>query len=187
MRRIVLLLVPIVIAVMVATTAVRAEKKGKMMAPPPDILMALKNMTKMMPMMMQDKEMAMGYMAKKQTAAVERGKKLFEDPKLAKGTMGVNCASCHPGGQTTGGMAHVPQMAGMGPFDMPIPTLVGAAARFPKYKVPNDEVITLADMSNNCIRMFMGGQRLPLESQSMRDLVAYVTTLSEGETVAPGK
>ncbi len=76
---------------------------------------------------------------------------------------------------------------GHGPYILPIPTLVGAAAHFPKYKVPNDEVITLQQMNNNCIRMFMAGKRLPLNSPETYYLAQYVTSLSNGDEVTVGE
>ncbi len=69
---------------------------------------------------------------------------------------------------------------------MPIPTFAGAGATFPKCKVPNDSVITLAVMNNNCLQMFMMGQPLDLASEDSRDLAAYVASLSNGEEVQIG-
>jgi len=69
---------------------------------------------------------------------------------------------------------------------LPIPSLVGAASTFPKYKIPNDAVITLQQMHNNCIRMSMGGKRLPLNSPESFYLAAYVASLSNGEEVQVG-
>ena len=60
---------------------------------------------------------------------------------------------------------------------MAIPDLHGAAGQFPKFKAPNDAVITLGEMNNNCIVMMQKGKPLPLDSQESRDLTAYVTSL----------
>lgn len=92
------------------------------------------------------------------------------------------CSSCHPGGGTTGGEAQIP----MREFKMPIPSLVGSASSFPKYKIPNDDVITLQQMNNNCIQMFMGGHGLKLDSPDAWALEMYVASLSNGETVTVG-
>jgi len=145
--------------------------------------MAMENMAKVMldmPMAERPK-----YMMQKQSAAMANGKGLFNK------TLGRNaqtCNSCHPGGGSTGGEAEIP-MKGRFPMNpkLPIPTLVGAGASFPKYKVPNDAVITLAQMNNNCIKMFQMGDGLDLNSPDARDLATYVSSLSDGEEVAVGK
>ena len=146
--------------------------------------MAMENMAKVMldmPMEARPK-----YMMQQQQETIGRGKALFADASL--GSNGRNCASCHPGGGTTGGEAEIP-MKGRFPMNpqLPIPTLAGAAATFPKYKVPNDAVITLAGMNNNCIKMFMMGNGLDLGSQPARDLATFVSTLSNGDEVAIGR
>ena len=69
---------------------------------------------------------------------------------------------------------------------MPIPSLVGAASSFPKYKIPNNAVITLQQMNNNCIRMFMSGEGLDLNTPAAWSLETYVASLSNGEIVQVG-
>lgn len=126
-------------------------------------------------------------MMSKQSASVTHGKELFNSTRLS--TNGRSCASCHPGGGTTGGTVTTPmnsELTGK-PYEMPVASLIGAAATFPKFKVPSDTVITLAEMGNNCIMMFMAAKPLPLHSQESRDLAGYVTSLSNGEEVEVGK
>ncbi len=142
-----------------------------------DLMTSMENMDAVMSMNMQQRKQ---HMMKKQQAMLDYGKTLFHDSKL--GRNGQNCNSCHPGGATTGGEAQVP----MTRMKMPIPTLIGASARFPKFKVPNDRVITLAQMDNNCIKMFMGGEALPLKSRESVALAMYVTSLSNENEVAVG-
>lgn len=148
-----------------------------------DMVKSLDNIDRMMPMMMKDPDKAMMYMGQQNKASVERGKALFSDTHTM-GSNGRSCATCHPGGTTTGGMVEVPMRP---QFKMKIPTLVGSAASFPKYKAPNDAVITLPEMAANCVRMFMGGGRLKLRDPRLRDLTAYVTTLSEGQSLKPAQ
>ncbi len=133
-------------------------------------------------MSMKPDQMKKAVMAKQQEA-MKVGEQLFHDPELGNGDKGQACASCHPGGGTTGGEAEIPKRMGHGPYILPIPTLIGAAAHFPKYKVPIDEVITLQQMNNNCIRMFMGGKRLEMDSPESYYLAVYVSSLSNGEEV----
>ena len=143
---------------------------------------AMKNMDRVM---MEMKPADRGkYINKVQDASIERGAKLFNDKK-ALSVNGMACASCHPGGGTTGGETETPmksELTGMA-YKLPIPSLVGASARFPKYKVPNDAVVTLSQMNNNCVMMFMMAKPLPLDSVESRDLAAFVTSLSTGEQV----
>lgn len=130
---------------------------------------------------MGDMQAAKARGAKKQGEALAKGKKLFNDTEL--GGNSQSCNSCHPGGGTTGGEAHINKKMGHGPYDIPIPSLVGASARFPKFKVPNNEIITLAHMNNNCIRMFLNGKRMPLNSPESFYLATYVSSLSNDDEI----
>lgn len=134
-------------------------------------------MMKVLPMAMKDK----------QQAFAKWGGELFNSTELS--TNGQSCASCHPGGGTTGGTVKTPMASELTgkPYELPVPSLVGAAATFPKFKVPNDRVVSVQEMANNCIMMFMAAQPLPLQSPESRALGSYLTTLSAGEAVEPGK
>ncbi len=149
--------------------------------------MAMKNMDKYMVNM--DAMMKKLPMALKgsQEATMKRGEELFNNAK-ALGTNGQACASCHPGGGTTGGEVETPMASEVTgkPYKLPVPTLVGAAATFPKFKVPNDQVITLTDMANNCIMMFMAAQPMDPKSSEARALTAYVSSLSNDDKVSVG-
>jgi cytochrome c len=137
---------------------------------------AMKNMEKIM--MMPPEEQGK-YVMNTQQASLAHGKELFSSAKI--GSNGFTCATCHPSGKTTGGK--VP----MGKMEMAIPTLEGVAATFPKFKVPNNAVITLQEMNNNCVVMFLKGQPLPLGGQEARDLDYYLSTLSNNKPFTPGK
>ncbi len=164
---------------------------------PKHLTMEQKMMMKNMAMKNMDKYMAnMEAMTKKlpmalkdsQESTLAMGEKLFNDTK-ALSTNGQSCASCHPGGGTTGGEAETPMAseATGKPYKLPVPTLVGAAATFPKFKVPNDQVIDLTDMQNNCIMMFMAAQPPAKNSKQARALTAYVSSLSNDDKVSVGK
>lgn len=137
--------------------------------------MSMKNMEKVM-MMSPDQQKQ--HVMTTQQESMAHGKDLFQSAAL--GSNGFSCGTCHPAGGTTGGK--VP----MGKMQMPIPTLAGAANTFPKFKVPNNAVISLAEMNNNCVVMFMKGQPLALGTKDARDLDLFVTNLSKGERLAPG-
>lgn len=148
---------------------------------------AMKNMDKFM----SSKQAMMKlprHLKETQEAAIKYGEKLFNDKK-ALSTNGQACASCHPGGGTTGGEAETPMASELTgkPYKLPIPSLIGAAATFPKYKVPNDAVITVGDMANNCIMMFMMAQPLDPKSYEFKAISAYVTSLSNDDKVSVGE
>jgi len=138
--------------------------------------MAMGNMKKVMMMSPDDQKK---YVMSTQSQSLDHGKDLFASASL--GNNGFTCATCHPGGKTTGGQ--VP----MGKMKMAIPSLQGVAANFPKFKPGNDAVITLSEMNNNCVVMFLKGQPITLGSPDARDLAYYITSLSTGEAIAPGK
>lgn len=139
----------------------RAQAADPMMSGPMD------NMKRIMMMPEADR---MKYVQNTTEKSLAQGEALFKDSKL--GTNGQSCNSCHIGGGTTGGKMEM--MPGM---EMAIPDLHSSAATYPKFKVPNDAVITLTEMNNNCIVMFQMGKPLALGSQESRDLAAYVTSL----------
>lgn len=58
--------------------------------------------------------------------------------------------------------------------------LVGVAARFPKYMERTGAVITLQDRVNYCFTRSLAGSRIPVDSQEMTDLMAYLGFLSIG-------
>ena len=96
-----------------------------------DMEESLANMNKVMGMDMQARKSDMTVQEKE---AIDLGNQLFHDATLS--TNSKSCNSCHPNGETTGGEVEIPKKMGHGPYKLPIPTLIGAAARFPKYKVP---------------------------------------------------
>lgn len=148
---------------------------------------AMKNMDKYMGSQEAMMQVLPKAMMGSQQGTVEKGKELFNSTKLS--TNGQSCNSCHPGGGTTGGMVQTPMKSELTgkPYDLPVPSLVGAAATFPKFKVPNGRVVGLREMNNNCVMMFLGAKPLPLGSEEAIALADYVTTLSKGEEVDPGK
>lgn len=149
--------------------------------------MAMKNMDKYM----SSRQAMMSLpprLQKAQEDAIKHGAELFNS-NTALSANNRACATCHPQGGTTGGEAETPMASELTgkPYQLPIPSLIGAAATFPKYKVPNDAVITLGDMNNNCIMMFMMAQPLAPNSREFKDLAAFVSTLSNDEKMSVGR
>lgn len=141
-----------------------------------DMADALGNVNELIPMPAHRRDQLV---AKAEAKSLGRGKELFHDAKL--GNSGLACASCHPNGGTTGGEAQLP----MTEFRVPIPDLHGAAATFPKFKIPNGRVITLEQMDTNCLRMFVMGNYLP--APDSHDLAMYVTSFSKGDEIDVGQ
>ena len=65
--------------------------------------------------------------------------------------------------------------------------LAGSYARFPKYMERTGAVIGLADRVNYCFTRSLAGNRLPVESREMQDILAYIAWLSTGVPVGEGK
>ena len=85
---------------------------------------------------------------------VEKGKAMFNDPKL--GTNGSTCNSCHPDGKG----------------------LEKAGDQGKKeWRTPGGAQKSLEDAVNICITMALKGKALDKKSQGMQDLVAYIKSL----------
>ena len=65
--------------------------------------------------------------------------------------------------------------------------LAGSHARFPKYMDRTGAVIGLADRVNYCFTRSLAGNRLPVDSREMQDILAYLAWLSTGVPVGEGK
>lgn len=76
---------------------------------------------------------------------------------------GLNCTSCHLNGGRTA-------------FASP---WVGVWGIFPEYRSRNDKVNSLQDRINDCFERSMNGKPLPLDSDEMRGILAYIWWLSK--------
>ena len=90
-------------------------------------------------------------------------------PAYAPGRL--NCTNCHINGGRNADAA----------------PLAGSQARFPKYMDRTGAVIGLADRVNYCFTRSLAGNRLPVESREMQDILAYLAWLSAGVPVGEGK
>lgn len=107
---------------------------------------------------------------------VEQGKQIFMHDTF--GGRGMTCASCHQAGGT--GPTQVPGMDRKGP------SLTNAAAVFPRYKARVNKVVTLEDQIRGCIGGALGGKAPAYDSDTMRALVTYVSSLAQGQRVNLG-
>jgi len=94
----------------------------------------------------------------------DRGKALFNDPKLGGGTSGKSCNTCHPDGKG----------------------LVGVAEKR-EWKNPGGMFKSLAETVNTCIVMALKGKALDADSEQMKDLISYLKSLKAQGSSAPTK
>lgn len=91
---------------------------------------------------------------------------------------GMTCDSCHTDG-------------GMGPTIVPgsnmhRPSLSNAAAVFPRYKLDDGRVMTLADEIHGCIAGALGGKAPAYDSNEMRALETYLSSLAQNKPLHMG-
>lgn len=146
---------------------------GKMMSP----LMPQEKVEAMKMMMMEMKPDTL-------EESLKRGEGLFYDTTLGNNSTGTNCATCHPKGGSSGGAAEM-EWKGQA-MKVAIPTLVGAAASFPKPVGPMKVTSTVGGQNNMCIMTFLKGTPIDLNSREAVDLEAYVYSLSKGNKINPG-
>ncbi|MBU0676382.1 MAG: hypothetical protein KJ950_17240 [Proteobacteria bacterium] len=89
-------------------------------------------------------------------ANIDKGKALFESPSLGGGTTGKTCKTCHPGGENLGS-----DLFERGHF-----TIMGMGKK------------NLAEVINVCIEKPLGGTAIDPQGQEMKDLIAYMKTLT---------
>jgi thiosulfate dehydrogenase len=93
----------------------------------------------------------------------------FIGPEVADKSMryagtNMSCQSCH-------------LEAGTVPYAAP---LTGASAGYPTFMARFNATYTIADRVNACMSRSMAGKTLPLDSEPMKAMVAYIDFLSEG-------
>jgi cytochrome c len=86
---------------------------------------------------------------------VEKGMMLFNDTKFAGATSGKSCNSCHPNGEGLEKTADKKEFSVMG-------------------KKQN----SLEEAVNICIEMALKGKAIDTTSDQMKDIVAYITSLT---------
>lgn len=113
-------------------------------------------------------EPAAGAQAGSLQQAVQQGADIFAHNEFG----GVRtCETCHlDGGRTAGKL----------PDGKPLPSLVGAAAAFPKYAPRQQSVITLSQQLGRCIAGGVQGKPPALGSPELVALETYLTSLSKG-------
>jgi cytochrome c len=95
---------------------------------------------------------------------VAKGKALFNDSKLAGGTAGKSCNSCHPDGKGL-------EKAGMKK----------------EFNLGGMKQRSLKEAINTCIVNALKGKALDAKSQEMKDIVAYIKSLEKKTPAAKTK
>jgi thiosulfate dehydrogenase len=86
------------------------------------------------------------------------------------------CEACHlDGGHAQGKL----------PDGTAIPSLVGAAAHYPRYDNRSHAIVTLPQQIHNCIEGALQGKAPGFGSPHMVFLETYVTSLSRGTAMGP--
>lgn len=89
----------------------------------------------------------------------------------------VTCQTCHLGGG---------QVAGRMPDGKQIPSLVNAAAIFPRYNPKLHRVVTLDMQIQKCVKGGLHGQPPAYGSKAMVDMVAYLHSIAKGQPMDSG-
>jgi thiosulfate dehydrogenase len=107
-------------------------------------------------------------------SAANKGLEIFMHPSF--GGNGKACNSCHRNG-------------GVGPGALPdgtrLPSLSNAAAIFPRFN-RKGKLVTLEDQVRNCVAGAIEGTPPAYDSDKMRFLVVYLTSLAQGKTIDMG-
>lgn len=107
--------------------------------------------------------------------AIQDGKQIFSHETFAGN--GKTCDACHSNG-------------GVGPGKLPngkaIPSLSNAAAIFPRFNPKAKRVVTLEDQVRACAKNALQGTPPAAGSDKLSDLVAYLTSLSQGKPIDMG-
>jgi len=90
------------------------------------------------------------------TGDVERGKTLFRDKRFGSGTAGKSCDSCHPDGKG-----------------------LEKAGTKSKFHIMGQEQNGLEEAVNFCIKMALKGEPIDVNSQDMKDIVAYIRSIGK--------
>lgn len=109
------------------------------------------------------------------TQTVDKGASLFAHETF--GGNGNTCETCHVGGGKVPGMA---------PNGKTLPSLLNAAAIYPRFSRGADRVITLEGQVDQCIRGGLGGTPPAAGSADLVAIVAYLGSIAQGQAVGIG-
>jgi thiosulfate dehydrogenase len=93
------------------------------------------------------------------------------------GGNGNTCETCHVGGGKVPGIA---------PNGKTLPSLLNAAAIYPRFSRGAGQVITLEGQIYQCIRGGLGGTPPAAGSPDLVAITAYLGSIAQGQTVGIG-
>jgi cytochrome c len=97
-------------------------------------------------------------------AEIDKGKALFNDPKLGGATSGKSCNSCHPDGK---GLEN--------------------AADKKEFNIMGKKQKGLEEAVNFCIEMALKGKAIDPKGKDMANIVAYIKSLAKKPAETPKK
>jgi len=100
--------------------------------------------------------LATAFISTAYAADVEKGKALFNDPKFAGGTSGKSCNTCHPNGKG-----------------------LEKSGTKKKFRVMGQEQKSLEEAVNFCIVNANKGKAIDVNSEDMKNIVAYIKSLGK--------
>lgn len=110
--------------------------------------------------------------------AVHQGERIFASDSFASKRLfkgkPATCASCHSNNGKSEGVM---------PDGTHLPSLVGAAANFPKFNSHTHAVVTLEEQVMGCIKGGLHGTRPAYNSPKILNLLTYLTWLSKGSVM----
>jgi len=107
--------------------------------------------------------------------AVSRGHQLFE--KHTFEGSGRTCQTCHHEGG---------KGATVLPNGVHKPSIAGAASYFPRFNPKVGHLLTLEDQVRRCVAGGLQGKAPAYDSTEMRNMIAYLTSLSQGKAIDMG-
>jgi thiosulfate dehydrogenase len=109
---------------------------------------------------------------------VRLGRELVERTYAHLGPEVVDPAKRYAGNNLSCNTCHLD--AGARKFGNPF---IGASADFPQYRPREDAIGTIEDRINGCMERSMNGRKLPVDSQEMKAMSAYMKFMSTGVPV----
>ena len=114
------------------------------------------------------KKMTLSEPLKYQNEWIRRGETTFTNPEI--GTNGKTCANCHTKNNVKPNATFI--------------NLAGVAAVYPRYRTPQNRVITLEQQILHCLTQHLTATELPLDHETIVSLVCYLASISQGSRIA---
>lgn len=114
------------------------------------------------------KKMTLSQPLKYQNDWIQKGETAFQNSNLGRNQK--SCATCHTKNNNQSDTTFV--------------NLEGIAAIYPRYRQPQNRVITLEQQILHCLTQRLTTEKLPLDHETIVSLVCYLASISQGYLVA---